>query len=179
MQPTNRLTKQTNNYPIIVPLQIFCWTYWTFEIWRSAKRSKEELKRSNRSQQKINFNFGTFPHQYGKGLNWLIFFVLSLSYLWELYLNSKDMQCNAMVSLKTLQTLLLLVILLALLTTLILLIQTNRSAKTVIPFHTYNPSHIKRQTSNSATTLSHLNILTLLTIVALLTILFHLTFLRL
>ena len=25
-----------DNYLIIEPLQIFCWTYWTFEIWRSA-----------------------------------------------------------------------------------------------------------------------------------------------
>jgi hypothetical protein len=33
---TNQPTKQTDNYPIIEPLQIFCWTYWTFQIWRSA-----------------------------------------------------------------------------------------------------------------------------------------------
>ena len=32
----NQRCDQPNNYPIIVPLQIFCWTYWTFEIWRSA-----------------------------------------------------------------------------------------------------------------------------------------------
>ena len=36
MRPNNQPTKQPNNYPIIEPLQIFCWTYWTFEIWRSA-----------------------------------------------------------------------------------------------------------------------------------------------
>ena len=35
----NQPTKQTNNYPIIVPLQIFCWTYWAFEIWKSATKS--------------------------------------------------------------------------------------------------------------------------------------------
>ena len=33
---TERTNNQPNNYPIIEPLQIFCWTYWTFEIWRSA-----------------------------------------------------------------------------------------------------------------------------------------------
>ena len=37
--PALQTNKQPNNHSIIVPLQIFCWTYWTVEIWKTALRT--------------------------------------------------------------------------------------------------------------------------------------------
>ena len=39
LNPALQTNKQPNNHPIIVPLKIFCWTYWTVEIWKTAIRT--------------------------------------------------------------------------------------------------------------------------------------------
>ena len=67
------MKKQTNNnYPIILPLQIFCWYYWTFEIWRLAIWDISIIWQSSTCVlDKVNKNMRTAAHSFAVKCIWI------------------------------------------------------------------------------------------------------------